>query len=110
MPAIRFFAMFGVINRIEAEDRIEAVMIAAIGANPGERGKVLREYVDSQEQHLGSAKPPVVSTLVPGVAPMAGLEETAGEIAELRARQRQADERIRAEWEAQRASRLSGTT
>lgn len=102
MPVVRFFALYGVLNRIEAEDRIEAVMIAAIGANPGERGKVLREYVDSQQEHLGTARPPSASTLVPGIAPMAGVEEVEGEIAALRERQRLADERIKAQWMEQR--------
>ena len=98
MPATRFFALYEVLGRLEAEENIEAVHRAAVAANPGEHGQALRGYLHDQEDRLGAARQKPTSTLVPGAIPMALLEETPGEIEALRERQRQADERIRAEW------------
>lgn len=99
MPAVRFFALSGVIRRLEAEDDLRGLQVAGIGANPGEGGRAFRDYSRQLQRTAGREQQGKVTTVVPGVTPLTMFEAEAGEIERLRERQREADARLRAEHE-----------
>lgn len=86
---------------------MRAVLVAAYGANPGEKGRQLRAFTDGLLKTVGrQGKPDEMPTLIPGITPGVLAEAEPGAIEAERERQRQAAERIEAEhraaWEAQR--------
>ena len=99
MPAVRFFALSGVIRRLEAEDDLRALQVSGIGANPGEGGKAFRDYSRQLQRTAGREQQGKVTTVVPGVTPLTMFEAEAGEIERERERQREADARLRAAYE-----------
>ena len=101
MPASRFFTLYGVIARLEAEYDLRALMVAGIGANPGEKGQQFERYARQLRREIGVAPAPAATTLTPGVLPMAQFESEPGEIERERERQRQAAERLREEYRRQ---------
>lgn len=103
MPASRFFALYAVIRRLDAEDDLRRLRVAGIGANPGEKGRAFRDYAWQLQGVAGSQIR--VSTLAPGVMPLAGFENEPGEIERERERQREADKRLRREHESRRRLR-----
>jgi len=104
-PLKTFFAMLRAIPALQAEDDLRAVMVAAFGANPGEKGRALRDFTQRLSKTAGHDAAPELTTLVPGV-PGVMSEAEPGSIEALRERQRAAAERLEAErraaWEANR--------
>ena len=108
IPWRRLLALHRQISALQAEEQLRALLAAAYGANPGDRGKTLRAYSQELEQAAGlpssEQKSEVVRLARSGLAPMIQIAP-AGEIEALMARQRLAEEqrqRERAAFERQR--------
>lgn len=98
MPASRFFALSRCIRRLEASDDLRALMVAGVGANPGEKGRQFSDFAKQLRRETGVKTAAPKATLAPGIIPMAGFEDEPGEIEALRERQRQADQRLREQY------------
>lgn len=98
MPASRFFALSRCIRQLEASDDLRALMVAGVGANPGEKGRQFASYAKQLRGEAGIHAGTPKTTLVPGIAPMAQYEAEPGEIERERERQRQADKRLREQY------------
>lgn len=108
IPWRRLLALHRQISALQAEEQLRALLAAAYGANPGDRGKTLRAYSQELEQAIGLSgseqEQEVVRLARSGLSPMIQTAP-AGEIEALMARQRLAEEqrqRERAAFERQR--------
>lgn len=104
----RFWALSQAIDRLEAQQDLRALDVAAIGANPGTDGKAVRTLQKHLRVRCGVEKPgrrdegkPLLP-LLPGLTPGVAFEAQPGSIEAERQRQKAANERLRREWEAQR--------
>jgi len=104
MPWVRFLAMSGAIAELQAEDDLRAVITAAHGANPGDKGRGLREYMKSlRKQAKLRAPEEEISSARAGIIPQIMAEHEPGSIERERERQRAAAERMAAERKAREA-------
>jgi hypothetical protein len=103
---VRLLALYQQIPVLEAEDDLRALLVAGVGANPGEKGQAFKKYDDDLRKRAGIQRASqAIDTLRPGVTPFALAEREPGSIAAERARQKAAAERLederREEWERQ---------
>lgn len=104
MPWVRFLAMSGAIAELQAEDDLRAVFTTAHGANPGDKGRGLREFVKGlRKQAKIHAPEDEISTARAGIIPQIVAEREPGSIERERERQRAAVERMEAERKAREA-------
>ena len=97
MPWSRFLTLLNAIPGLEAEQDLRALLIAVVGANPGEKGKAFQSYSKQLQQAAGqSARARLTKdTVSPGLTPGVGLlEDGDALLSELRAK--------RAAWAAER--------
>ena len=104
-PWPRFLAMLGQIGPLSAEDDLRALTVAGIGANPGEKGRQFEKFSRTLRKQTGLPNNQR-STVLPGMMPLASFENKPGEIAKIRARQKQAA----IELEAQHGRKRTDTT
>ncbi len=97
MPWSRFLALLNAISGLEAEQDLRALMIAVVGANPGEKGTAFKDYSKQLQVSAGvtpsrrKGKDTVAPGLTPGVEVLANGDAL---LTELRAK--------RAAWAAER--------
>jgi hypothetical protein len=95
--------MLGAIPGLQAEDDLRALMVAVIGANPGENGKTFKDYSKQLQAAAGPAhsQRAAKDTVAPGLTPGVGLLENGDALlSELRAK--------RAAWAAERLAKDEG--
>ncbi|MCB0040695.1 MAG: hypothetical protein KDE23_13495 [Caldilinea sp.] len=91
MPAIRFWALYGTIGRLDAADDLRALLVAGHAANPGKNGHQLTGFATDLEwrsRHMpgrGMRGPGVSSDLL--VAAYGATVAEPGSVSGLRARQ-----------------------
>jgi hypothetical protein len=105
MPWRRFTALLAEIPKLEAEEDLRALMVAGIGANPGEKGKQFSQMARELQRKAGlkASEAHKISTIVPGVPGVKVAEP--GSIEAERVRQKAAAEQLeqrRLEYERQR--------
>ena len=89
---------------MQAEEDLRAVLTVAHGANPGDKGKQLREYMrDLQKQAKVHAAEEEITSARAGIIPQIMAEREPGSIERERERQRAAAERMEAERQAKGA-------
>lgn len=90
MPAIRFWALYGTIARLDAADDLRALAVAGYGANPGKDGAALRGYsADLQRRVSGEGSESMSGAPSVPASALAGphvRRVDAGEVSGLRAR------------------------
>jgi hypothetical protein len=71
MPWPRFMALLNAIPGLEAEQDLRALMVAAVGANPGDKGKGFKDYSKQLQTLAGVSNVPrhVKDTVAPGLTP-----------------------------------------
>jgi len=92
MPWSRFQVLLATIPALEAEEDLRALLVAGIGANPGEKGQAFRELSRQLQQQMhGPSTAKAVHTrrgvdgMAPGVTPGVDvLADADGLLAELR--------------------------
>jgi hypothetical protein len=101
MPWMRFLALLHAIPGIEAEADLRALMVAVVGANPGEKDEAFRNYSQQLQREAGLSattrrgKDTVAPGLTPGVGVIADGDNL---LAEIRAK--------RAAWAAEHGRQL----
>lgn len=107
----RFWALSQAIGRLEATQDLRALDVAAIGANPGEKGEAIRTLQRHLRERSGQDQPgrrdegkPLLP-LLPGLTPGVAFEPQPGSIETERQRQKSANERLRREWERRNGSK-----
>lgn len=99
-PVLSFFALLGALSKLEAEEDLRGLMVAGVGAKPGEKGEAFGKLADALRAQAGH-KPTdrTVSPerqLRPGMPGVIAVEP--GALAQERlAREAHADE-IRKQW------------
>jgi len=88
MPYERFIALYNVIPALEAEELLRDTESRAYASNPGEKGRVLSDYLKRLRKLIGRKQVPK-STVVAGVTPLTEVVEP-GTISVIRERQKQA--------------------
>lgn len=58
MPAIRFWALYATISRLDAAADLRALAVAGHGANPGKDGRGLRDYAAELGKRAGGGATP----------------------------------------------------
>jgi len=94
----RFVALYKAINHIQLEE--EALQLSIVhNGKPGDRFKEIQQKL----YKMASPASPPISSLILLATPGVGVEKEAGSIEALRARQKESNERIKREWEEQKA-------
>lgn len=98
MPWRRFQALLGAIPAVQADEDLRALESRAVAAHPGERGEQFKALAKRLREAMGlGGGKAEVTTITPGVTPLAMFEAEPGSIEAERQRQKEAHERLMAE-------------
>lgn len=107
MPVRRFTALYGAMEQIALEEEAQAISVHH-NSKPGDRMKEILSKLRGKNVDVGDM--PVQAMVLLGT-PGISVEREPGYIEQLRARQKASAERLKAEWEAERAAaRLAAAT
>lgn len=100
-PILRFWALLHEIPRLEAAADYRALLVAGLGANPGEKAAAFNKYLDAlavrmgQDAHARSV--PMEQRMIPGVTPGVSAVEV-GALAQERAARAARAKEVEREW------------